>query len=233
MAIANSYTNLKDLKEAYDEGTISAQAYNTVAIQLNETNDTADLDSEEWADYADYIQEAADSMEDFNDNMSDEEAKVVAKGIMKMNDAIDDLANNFDDWKDVLKKSTKGSEEYSKALKGTQKAVSNLLDVSEDYVSDDFIVEHLDDIEKAATGDAEAIDNLKAALAKDIIANIVISVIICIIIIYVCWISYSKFFLSYITSFIFYPNIKIPISNSIIFHYSFLCKSNTSKIFRF
>lgn len=174
MAIANSYTNLKDLKEAYDEGTISAQAYNTVAIQLNETNDTADLDSEEWADYADYIQEAADSMEDFNDNMSDEEAKVVAKGIMKMNDAIDDLANNFDDWKDVLKKSTKGSEEYSKALKGTQKAVSNLLDVSEDYVSDDFIVEHLDDIEKAATGDAEAIDNLKAALAKDIIANIVI-----------------------------------------------------------
>ena len=102
------------------------------------------------------------------------EAKVVAKGIMKMNDAIDDLADNFDDWKDVLKKSTKGSEEYSKALKGTQKAVSNLLDVSEDYVSDDFIVEHLNDIEKAATGDAEAIDNLKAALAKDIIANIVI-----------------------------------------------------------
>lgn len=174
MAIANSYTNLKDLKEAYDEGTISAQAYNTVAMQLNEANDTADLDPEEWADYADYIQEAADSMEDFNDNMSDEESKIVAKGIMKMNDAIDDLANNFDDWKDVLKKSTKGSEEYSKALKGTQKAVSNLLDVSEDYVSDDFIVEHLGDIEKAATGDAEAIDNLKAALAKDIIANIVI-----------------------------------------------------------
>lgn len=174
MAIANSYTNLKDLKEAYDEGTISAQAYNTVAMQLNEANDTANLDSEEWADYADYIQEAADSMEDFNDNMSDEESKIVAKGIMKMNDAIDDLADNFDDWKDVLKKSTKGSEEYSKALKGTQKAVSNLLDVSEDYVSDDFIVEHLDDIEKAATGDAEAIDNLKAALAKDIIANIVI-----------------------------------------------------------
>ena len=173
MAIANSYTNLKDLKEAYDEGTISAQAYNTVAMQLNEANDTADLDPEEWADYADYIQEAADSMEDFNDNMSDEEAKIVAKGIMKMNDAIDDLADNFDNWKDVLKKSTKGSEEYSKALKGTQKAVSNLLDVSEDYVSDDFIVEHLDDIEKAATGDAEAIDNLKAALADQIILDIV------------------------------------------------------------
>ena len=173
MAIANSYTNLTDLKNAYDKGTVSAQAFNTVAMQLNEAADTADLDPEEWANYADHIQDAADNMADFNDNMSDKEAKIVAKGIMKMNDGIDDLADNFEDWRDILENSTEASEEYSDAMKGTQKAVSKLLDVSEDYVSDDFVKEHLEDIEKAATGDAEAIDRLKAALADQIILDIV------------------------------------------------------------
>jgi hypothetical protein len=48
-------------------------------------------------------------------------------------------------------------------------AMSDLLGTSEEFISNDFLKEHLEDIEKAATGDAEAIDRLKIALAEDII----------------------------------------------------------------
>lgn len=181
VAIASTYTNVKDLTEAFDDGKFGIQAFNTALVQLDAASDLKGLDADELKDYADYLQEAAksateaaDGMANFNDNMSDKEAKIVAKGIMKMNDAIDDLADNFSDWQDVLKKSSKGSEEYSKALTNTKKAVGQLLDVSEEYVSEDFITKHLDKIQKAATGNAEAIDGLRAALAQDIIANIVL-----------------------------------------------------------
>lgn len=181
IAIASTYDNIKDLTQAFNNGEFELQAFNTALVQLDATSDLNGLDADELKDYADYLQEAAKSateaaegMADFNDNMSDKEAKIVAKGIMKMNDAIDDLADNFSDWQDVLKKSSKDSEEYSKALTNTQKAIGQLLDISEDYVSEDFITKHLDEIKKAATGNADAIDDLRAALAQDIIAKIVL-----------------------------------------------------------
>ena len=74
-----------------------------------------------------------------------------------------------------MEKSSKESEEYHEALSGMQNAVADLLDTEEDYVSDDFLQSHFEDIEKAAEGDAEAIDRLKQALAEDIIMKVAIS----------------------------------------------------------
>ena len=182
MAIASSYDNLHDLRQAYEDDKISLDAFNTAAKQLDDTLDTQDLNTEELQDYADYLQEASSSMEGFNDSMDDNEAKIVAKSIMKMNDAVETLAENFVDagddgdyWIDILKNSSKESEEYANAMNGTIDAVANLLDISSDYVSQDFISSHLDEINQAATGDAEAIDALKSALADDIIANILVN----------------------------------------------------------
>jgi hypothetical protein len=47
-----------------------------------------------------------------------------------------------------------------------------MYEISEDYISNDFIADHLDDISKAADGDAAAIDRLRDALADDIILRI-------------------------------------------------------------
>ena len=182
MAIASSYDNLHDLRQAYEDDKISLDAFNTAAKQLDDTLDMQDLNAEELQDYADYLQEASSSMEGFNDSMDDNEAKTVAKSIMKMNDAIEILAENFVDagdngnhWIDILKNSSKESEEYANAMKGTIDAIADLLDISSDYVSQDFISSHLDEINQAATGDADAIDTLKSALADDIIANILVN----------------------------------------------------------
>lgn len=175
LAIAYSYDNMKDLKAAMEDGTISAEAFTQAAISLDEALDIENLDSEELKNYADYLQEAAENMEGFNSQMTDEEAKIVAKGIMKMNDAIDTLADNFEDWSDILQNSTETSEEFADAMINTKDAVADLLDVSSDFVSNDFILEHLDLIKEAAEGSEEAIDSLKAALADDIIANILLN----------------------------------------------------------
>ena len=172
-AIALSFDNLNDLREARDQGIVAtAEAYNMAAYQLDQAEDTAMLDQEEWQDYADYIQEAADSIEDFNDEMSDLEADIVAKSIMKMNKAVETLSSNFDEWNDILTNSNEASAEYADALIQTRKTVAELLDVSEEYVSSDFITEHLEEIGAAADGDAEAIDNLRDELSESIIYRI-------------------------------------------------------------
>jgi TP901 family phage tail tape measure protein len=179
IAIAESAEDMDELRMMLDQGKISTEAFNTAAREMDDALDVQNLDPEELEQYADYLKDAAKNMDNFNDNMDDNEAEIVAKGIMKMNRAIETLAENFvdagddgDSWIDILKKSEKTSEEYADAMMGTKNAVAELLDVSADYVSNDFIIEHLDEINQAATGDADAIDDLKAALLDPIVAKI-------------------------------------------------------------
>ena len=136
-----------------------------------------DLEKEELEDYAKHLMNVSDESGDLADSLETdaEAATKVAKSVMRMNNGVEELAENFDDWKDVMEKSSKESEEYHEALSGMQNAVADLLDTEEDYVSDDFLQSHFEDIEKAAEGDAEAIDRLKQALAEDIIMKVAIS----------------------------------------------------------
>ena len=73
----------------------------------------------------------------------------------------------------MLKHSSKESKEYYDALKNTKNAIADMFEVSTEFVENDFIDKHLDDIKEAATGDEKAIEKLRQALADDIIANIV------------------------------------------------------------
>ena len=169
MAIALHYDDLNELQRAYAEGTVATiEAFNTAAYQIDQAQDTAMLDQETWQEYSDYIREAGSALEGFNDEMDDLEADIVAKSIMKMNQAVETLSSNFDEWRDVLENSTEASAEYADALIGTRKAIAMLLDISEDYVSSDFVTEHLDLIAQAAEGDAEAIDQLRVELSQDV-----------------------------------------------------------------
>lgn len=174
LAIAMSYNNIEDLTEAYKEGTISTQAYNAAVQVLKEEADLEGLDTEELSDYADYLQEICKESEELSDELADndEAAQDVAKTIMKMNQGIESLADGFDDWSDVLKKSSKESEEYFEAMSDMKDALEDILGVESDYISDDFVTDHLDDIAKAATGDADAIDALKSSLSEEVLLQI-------------------------------------------------------------
>lgn len=92
--------------------------------------------------------------------------------IIKMNKAIDTLADNYKDWNSILRKSSKSSQEYAEAMYGMKEAIADVYDVSLDYVSNDFITDHLSEIEKVSQGSAEAIEGLRSELASEVFANI-------------------------------------------------------------
>lgn len=133
-----------------------------------------DEESKEIQDYAKYLSEISEESEDLSDNLAtDAEASAdVAIQVTRMNKGVKTLAEGFSDWNDVLRKSSKESKEYSDALNKTRSALSDVLNVEEDFIKKDFVEEHLDDIKLAAEGNGEAIDRLKMALADDIILNI-------------------------------------------------------------
>ena len=140
------------------------------------------LDLAELQDYADYLADIADEdneLADANERLSDDlkensdAAALVARSIMSMNQGVEKLKDNFDNWNDVLRNSSKESKEYYEALTGTKDAIADLFEISKEFVSNDFISQHLDEIEKAATGDEKAIEKLRDALLDDIIINVV------------------------------------------------------------
>jgi hypothetical protein len=77
-------------------------------------------------------------------------ASDLAVEIFRMNKGIEDLAEGFEDWNSALTKSEKTSEEYAKAMSSIKKPLSDILDVEEEFVSDDFVTNHLKEIELAA-----------------------------------------------------------------------------------
>ena len=79
-----------------------------------------------------------------------------------MNKGVKKLADGFDDWKDILKKSSRESAEYAEALWEMKDALGDILDVEKDLVSEDFIQKNMEQIEKASEGSAEAIDYLRS-----------------------------------------------------------------------
>ncbi|MCC8068723.1 MAG: phage tail tape measure protein, partial [Ruminococcus sp.] len=174
LAIAESADSYEQLKEYLDEGTISAQAFNQVYSELWDAERVEDLDSDEIEEYAEHLQDIADESEDLSDDLigNEEAAEDLAIQIMNMNDAIDDLADNWEEWSDILSKSSKESEEYSETINDVKDAMSKLLDIDNEFISDDLILNNMNDIAAAAEGDADAIDRLRAAALDDIIINL-------------------------------------------------------------
>ena len=91
-----------------------------------------------------------------------------------MNKGINALADGFEDWNDIITKSNKESQEYSEAMYHMKQALSDVLDVESDLISSRFVEDHLEEIKKAAEGDKDAIDALRANMDEEIIANITV-----------------------------------------------------------
>ena len=178
------------LTESLASGVINAEEFKTQLQELNaqgqilsmgdyfsKAAEDLGLGEEEAAEmqaYAQHMMEIAQTSDVLADALSTDadRAADLAVEITRMNKGIDDLADGFEDWKDVLKKSSKESAEYASAMKKTKKALSDVLDVEEDLVSDDFVTDHFDEIAKAAEGDEEAIDALRAAMDEEIILRV-------------------------------------------------------------
>jgi methyl-accepting chemotaxis protein len=124
--------------------------------------------------YAKHLLEVSKNSNELSESLASDadSAADLAVEITRMNKGVNTLADNFDDWNDILTKSSETSAEYAEAMIGMKTAVADVMDVEADLVSNDFVKDHLDDIKAAATGDAEAIDRLRASMDEEIIANI-------------------------------------------------------------
>lgn len=168
-------TNLDDFKEQLREAATEAgQDFLTSAAE------TYDFESDELAGYAEYIQEIADESAEFADNLADNQkvANDYAVALYRMNKGIETLSKNSENWIDILKKSSKESEEYYSALQELREALSDVLDITDTTaISADFFdakknAQNLELLEKAAKGDEKAIEALRDAAYKDILVNI-------------------------------------------------------------
>lgn len=139
-----------------------------------------DLDEGELKLYSKHLMDVADESKELSDDLEEnaEAAVTVAQSVMRMNKGVETLADNLDDWRSVLKKSDKSSQEYADAVDGMKGALSDLFDVSKDAISRDFI-ESLKDskeglrlLEQAANGNAKAIDQLRDKYADKLILEI-------------------------------------------------------------
>ena len=187
LAIAMTAKDLDELNSMLKEGAINQMAYAKAMDEMHDSERMEDIDSEEITEYGKHLQDLAKSEKvahlgsvelssDLQDNA--EAAKDIAIQIARMNGAVETLADNWEDWSSILKKSSRGSQEYFKASVGVQKALADLFDVSEDYISLDLVDKFAEDEEamklmaKAAEGDGEAIDKLREKAQDDIIAKI-------------------------------------------------------------
>lgn len=176
MRIASTATNLDELNKLVDQGKLSWQGYSTAYLALEEANDLEGLDSKKLKEFSKYLQKAATNADELEDSLKDDDvaAKIVAKSIMKMNNGVETLSKNFQTWGDILKNSSNDSQEYAEAATGTVEALSQLLDINSDYIPISFVedAENIALIEEAAKGSQTAIDELKAKLETEIVAQI-------------------------------------------------------------
>lgn len=171
---ADTFKEQKDIAKKYG---IDKDTLNIASLNKWNVNREKDLDTDEIKDYARYIQEIAGSTNDFASRLSDgtkdaaKDARDLAVQILRMNDGVETLADNWEDWGDILKKSSKSSQEYQEAMEGTKEALADLLDTDEEFISNDFVRDHLNEITQAAKGSEKAIDSLREASVKDLVMH--------------------------------------------------------------
>lgn len=170
-------------EELYRQGILNYTAMSERANAKQNELYASNLDASEVEQYSDYLQDLADSEKDVYINgarlskelkNNDSAARKVAASAKLTQKGIDSLASGLEDWKELLKDAEKGTTTYAYAIGELKTAASQLLNVNEDFISDDFLVspENMANFEKAAKGDTDAIWALREALARDFILNL-------------------------------------------------------------
>ena len=164
--IVNSQTTMERLQDYLEKGYISNEKYQeSIGAAAAASAEALDLDKKALIEQAKYLEENNAYVKD-----NYEEAMQLALAYQRQSSALTDLASNYDTYEDKLKNSEKGSKEYSEAMESLEKDMQNLFN-TDDTVGEDFILEHLKDIKKAADNDIKAVKRLQEAYAMDILSQ--------------------------------------------------------------
>lgn len=135
----------------YDEMTEAYQKY--MKAKKNGEDVTKKLSKRE--------QELAKAYEENKDEVEDLTAKH-----FEMSEGFQEVADNHETWEEGLKQ--EGTQEYADALEGMRGAMSKILGISPDLISDTLLTsENLALMEQAARGDQQALHELQMISAKE------------------------------------------------------------------
>ena len=141
--------------------------------QLNFKID-ADVDPEELENLKNYIYENASAIDELDDHLSDCEAEAnkVAHAILRFDDAIQNVSDNYDDWMAQL--SSGSFQDVAASIDDIKDAYGDLLDIDPSVLGDKFLrsTENMQDMKAAIEGDEEAYNRLQEAMGQDILAQI-------------------------------------------------------------
>ena len=190
--VAQQYDSCTDSLEKYYQALNShnsdqitaAQQDLEVSTRAAELGEQYDVNAERiefladtYADYVNGLDAVKEGTSDAAELMTD-----LATRDLNLNDGIEDLYDNWDDYqkildtvnecgkdnKDTIKQQIAASDDLTDTLVSLRKNTAKLLNTNEDTFSDDFIIDNLDDIKAAAEGDEDALIRLQEAADKEI-----------------------------------------------------------------
>lgn len=166
--------SLNNLDEFLAKAKDEAEKYHVTA-SIEEELKNLDIDTEVFEEYVDTLQEmnkGADKTDATLDDFQDQ-AEAVALSIIRMNKAIETLSKNFETNREIIEEGNEADYEYVKALAEVKEATEDILGVE---VSNDFVKEHLEELQSLVDGNVDALDQLRVEAAKDIVANLVVDI---------------------------------------------------------
>ena len=171
-ALANSASTVDELNRLYEEQFITLEQYQEAVDEVMENEfEMEGLDPDVAEDVADAFRDMAEAgVEGMEALKNDEEAvKDATVRYMELNEAIEDIYDNYKDYTQVLKDVRNATSKADRAMaantdsaKKLKVSMAGLLGTTEDMIDADFLAT-IDpkDFEAAANGNADAIERIR------------------------------------------------------------------------
>ena len=142
--------------------------------QISETKLDADVDTDQWENLADHIQDVADETEELHNGLQTDRkgAEKLSEEILRFDDACQNVVKSYKNWTKALESGS--IQDQVQAMSEMREAYADLLDLDGGSLSEDFLsnTDNLNDMKAAIDGDTQAYDRLMIAAQQDIIGHI-------------------------------------------------------------
>ena len=160
--------SLRSLDDFFNKAKEKAAEYHA-SEEMKETLKDLGVDAEVFEEYVDTLQDLNKEIDSATLDDYEDQAEKVALSIVKLNKGLETLSKNFETNRKKIEEGNEADYEYVKSLAEVKQSTEDILGIE---VSNDFVKDHLEDLQKLVDGDVEALDTLRLEAAKDIVTNL-------------------------------------------------------------
>lgn len=131
-----------------------------------------------YTELSEQLKESKENLEKNQKALETQEQQLedVAVAAVQTANGIQELTDSFEENKAIIEQSMqtgdRTSVQYQEAMSATKTSLSQVFNVSQDAFSDSFVEDHLAQIQRIVDGDLSAIDEIRSALAQDLVGKI-------------------------------------------------------------